>query len=175
MWRHYLLGLQMVDFRLLGEKGLLCQGIYMAVRGGGRDSGYKRSQNIESDDVISVDEKGSGKGDDEIETDDNTSYNEWLAAQGLVKLCAEQPKQGDTHKLHDKENKSDSVEQTKGNNNDDEKTCEYKKEQSEREQSKIEESQKEQSVQEDNVKAAKPNHQLYVKEKMKSRKAKNIF
>ena len=80
-------------------------------------------------------------------------------------MCADQPKQGDIHKLHDKENKSDSVEQTKGNNNDDEKTCEYKKEQSK----------KEQSVQEDNVKAAKPNHQLYVKEKMKARKAKNIF
>ena len=44
-----------------------------------------------------------------------------------------------------------------------------------KEQSKIEESQKEQSVQEDNVKAAKPNCQLYVKEKMKARKAKNIF
>ena len=90
-------------------------------------------------------------------------------------MCADQPKQGDICKLHDKENKSDSVEQTKENNNDDEKTCEYKKEQSEKEQSKIEESQKEQSVQEDNVKAAKPNHQLYVKEKMKTRKAKNIF
>ena len=139
-------------------------------RGGGRGLGYKRSQNIESDDVISVDDESSGKGDDEIETDDKTSYNEWLAAQGLVKLCADQLKQGDIRKLYDKENKSDSVEQTKGNNNDDEKTCEYKKE-----QSKIEESQKEQSVQEDNVKAAKPNHQLYVKEKMKARKAKNIF
>ena len=108
-------------------------------RGGGRGLGYKRSQNIESDDVISVDDEGSGKGDDEIETDDKTSYNEWLAAQGLVKLCADQPKQGDIHKLHNKENKSDSVEQTKENNNDDEKTCEYKKEQSEKEQSKIEE------------------------------------
>ena len=54
-------------------------------------------------------------------------------------MCADQPKQGDIHRLHDKENKSDSVEQTKGNNNDDEKTCEYKKEQSEQEQSKIEE------------------------------------
>ena len=77
--------------------------------------------------MLLVDDKGSGKGDDEIETDDKTSYNEWLAAQGLVKLCADQPKQGDICKLHDKENKSDSVEQTKGNNNDDEKTCEYKK------------------------------------------------
>ena len=125
--------------------------------------GYKHSQNIESDDVISVDDEGSGKGDDEIETDHNTSYTEWLAAQGLVKLCVDQLKQGDTRKLHNKENKSDSVEQTKGNNNDDEKTCEYIKE-----QSQIEESQKEQSVQEDNVKAAKPNHQLYVKEKNES-------
>ena len=43
-------------------------------RGGGRGSGYKHSQNIESDDAISVDDEGSGKGDDEIETDDNTSY-----------------------------------------------------------------------------------------------------
>ena len=50
------------------------------------------------------------------------------------------------------------------------KKREYKKEQSE-----IEESRKEESVQEDNVKAAKPNHQLYVKEKMKARKAKKIF
>ena len=50
-----------------------------------------------------------------------------------------------------------------------------KKNKVKKKQSKIEESQKEQSVQEDNVKATKPNHQLYVKEKIKARKAKNIF
>ena len=46
-------------------------------RGGGRGLGYKCSQNIASD-VISVDDEGSGKGDDEIETDNQTSYNECI-------------------------------------------------------------------------------------------------
>ena len=32
---------------------------------------------------------------------DNTPYNEWLAAQGLVNLSEDQPKQGDIRKLHE--------------------------------------------------------------------------
>ena len=55
---------------------------------------------------ISVDTDDSEKdliGDDNIVTNESTSYNEWLAAQGLVGLSGEQPAHGDIHKLHEKD------------------------------------------------------------------------
>ena len=57
-------------------------------------------------DKISVDTDDSEKdviGDDNIVTDESTSYNEWLAAQGLVGLSGEQPAHGDILKLHEKD------------------------------------------------------------------------
>ena len=38
-------------------------------------------------------------GDADI-TIDNSAYNEWLAAQGLLNLCKDQPKEGYIHNLH---------------------------------------------------------------------------
>ena len=55
---------------------------------------------------ISVDTDDSEKdaiGNDNFVTDESTSYNEWLAAQGLVGLSGEQPAHGDIHKLHEKD------------------------------------------------------------------------
>ena len=57
-------------------------------------------------DKISVDTDDNEKdliGDDNIVTDESTSYNEWLAAQGLVGLSGEQPAHGDIRKLHKKD------------------------------------------------------------------------
>ena len=57
-------------------------------------------------DKISVDTDDSEKdliGDDNIVTDESTSYNEWLAAQGLVGLSGGQPAHGDIRKLHEKD------------------------------------------------------------------------
>ena len=55
--------------------------------------GVGLSKNIKHDDNIEV---------DEVTLKENTTYNEYCAAQGLVHLSSDQPKQGDIHKLHDK-------------------------------------------------------------------------
>ena len=79
------------------------------LRGGGRAKGIGRGvlQNEAAfKDKISVDTDDSKKdliGDDNIVTDESTSYNEWLAAQGLVGLSGEQPAHGDIRKLHKKD------------------------------------------------------------------------
>ena len=79
------------------------------LRGGGRAKGIGRGvlQNEAAfKDKISVDTDDSKKdliGDDNIVTDESTSYNEWLAAQGLVGLSGEQPAHGDIRKLHEKD------------------------------------------------------------------------
>ena len=44
-------------------------------------------------------ELNTERGDADI-TIDNNPYNEWLAAQGLLNLCQDQPKEGDIHNLH---------------------------------------------------------------------------
>ena len=56
---------------------------------------------------------------------DNTPYNEWLAAQGLLNLSDNQPKQGDIHKLHEESKKNDDLtENVTINTNEPEKdTC----------------------------------------------------
>ena len=48
------------------------------------------------------------KGDDDIIVDEQTTYNEWLAAQGLVRLSEDQPSKGEMRKLHDKGDKLES-------------------------------------------------------------------
>ena len=53
------------------------------------------------------------KGDDDIILDEKTTYNEWLAAQGLVRLSEDQPSKGEIHKLHNKGNKSESEHENK--------------------------------------------------------------
>ena len=53
------------------------------------------------------------KGDDDIILDEKTTYNEWLAAQGLVRLSEDQPSEGEICKLHDKGNKSESGHENK--------------------------------------------------------------
>ena len=79
------------------------------LRGRGRAKGIGRDvlQNEAAFmDKISVDTDDSEKdviGDDNIVTDESTSYNEWLAVQGLVGLSGEQPAHGDIHELHEKD------------------------------------------------------------------------
>ena len=74
------------------------------LRGGGRAKGIGRGvlQNEAAfKDKISVDTDDSEKDlidDDNIVTDQSTSYNEWLAAQGLIGLSGEQPAHGDIRK-----------------------------------------------------------------------------
>ena len=48
------------------------------------------------------------KGDDDIIVDEKTTYNEWLAVQGLVRLSEDQLLEGEIRKLHNKGNKSKS-------------------------------------------------------------------
>ena len=48
------------------------------------------------------------KGDDDVIVDEKTTYNEWLAVQGLVRLSEDQPSEGEICKLHDKGDKSES-------------------------------------------------------------------
>ena len=40
-----------------------------------------------------------------------TTYNEWLAAQGLIDLKSDQPKSGSIRKLHENKGSKDNVEQ----------------------------------------------------------------
>ena len=73
--------------------------------GGGRGvMKYKptvKESSLDADNIIV-------KGDDDIIVDEKTTYNEWLAAQGLVELSEDQPSEGEIHKLHDKGDKSES-------------------------------------------------------------------
>ena len=48
------------------------------------------------------------KGDDDTIVDEQTTYNEWLAAQGLVGLSEDQPLKGEIRKLHEKGDKLES-------------------------------------------------------------------
>ena len=76
-------------------------------RGGGFGGGVAVGTSSESIGTISeITADDNTTGDDAVETDDSTSYNEWLAAQGLVGLPSDQPKEGDICKLHKNENKS---------------------------------------------------------------------
>ena len=47
-------------------------------------------------------------GDDKIVTDDTTTHNEWIAAQGLVSLSDDQPSHGSIHKIHKKMSETES-------------------------------------------------------------------
>ena len=60
------------------------------------------------DSSLDEDDKTLVKGDDGIIIDEKITYNEWLAAQGLVGLSEDQPLQGEICKLHDKGNKSET-------------------------------------------------------------------
>lgn len=74
-------------------------------RGGGRGvMKYKPTFKDSSLDVDNILEKG----DDDIIVDEQTTYNEWLAAQGLVGLSEDQPSKGEIRKLHDKGDKLES-------------------------------------------------------------------
>ena len=53
------------------------------------------------------------KGDYDIILDEKTTYNEWLAMQGLVGLSEDQPSEGEIHKLHDKGYKSEGEHENK--------------------------------------------------------------
>ena len=66
-------------------------------QGRGRGRGGNRIQGafINKKDVAS-------KGDDEVIVEEGTTYNEWLAAQGLIDLKSDQPKSGSICKLHEK-------------------------------------------------------------------------
>ena len=58
-------------------------------------------------------------------TIDKSPYNEWLAAQGLLNLSKDKPKEGDIHNLHKKDEKNNH-----GDNKSDEKTGNLIKEES---------------------------------------------
>ena len=73
--------------------------------GGGRGvMKYKptfKDSSLDADNILE-------KGDDDIIFDEQTTYNEWLAAQGLVGLSEDQPSKGEICKLHDKGDKLES-------------------------------------------------------------------
>ena len=73
--------------------------------GGGRGvMKYKptfKDSSLDADNILE-------KGDDDIIVDEQTAYNEWLAAQGLVGLSEDQPLKGKICKLHDKGDKLES-------------------------------------------------------------------
>ena len=52
----------------------------------------------------------TSKGDDEVIVEEGTTYNEWLATQGLIDLKSDQPKSGSIHKLHENKGSKDNVE-----------------------------------------------------------------
>ena len=76
-------------------------------RGGGLGGGVAVGTSSESiGTILEITVDDNTKGDDAVKTDDSTNYNEWLAAQRLVGLSLDRPKEGDIRKLHEKENKS---------------------------------------------------------------------
>ena len=138
--------------------------------------GVGLSENIKFDDNI--------KGDDEVIIKESTTYNKWCAAQGLVDLSSDQPKQGNICKLHDKsQDISKSVDKDKevdternvkpnngkqvdeGNNVKPDSGKRVDKEKNLNVESKEEET----------IVPARQKWQLYVSETMKARKAKNIL
>ena len=74
--------------------------------GRGRGRGGNRIQGafINKEDVAST-----SKGDDEVIVEEGTTYNEWLAAQGLIDLKSDQPKSGSIRKLHKNKGSKDNV------------------------------------------------------------------
>ena len=75
-------------------------------RGRGRGGNRIQGAFINKEDVAST-----SKGDDEVIVEEGTTYNEWLAAQGLIDLKSDQPKSGSIHKLHENKESKDNVEQ----------------------------------------------------------------
>ena len=69
--------------------------------GRGRTKYQPKDSSLDADNILE-------KGDDDIIVDEQTTYNEWLAAQGLVGLSEDQPSKGDIRKLHDKGDKLES-------------------------------------------------------------------
>ena len=49
------------------------------------------------------------EGDDEVIVEEGTTYNEWLAAQGLINLKSYQPSSGSICKLHETKGSKDNV------------------------------------------------------------------
>ena len=74
--------------------------------GGGR--GVTKYKPTVQDRSLDEDDKTLVKGDDDIIIDEKTTYNEWLAAQGLVSLTEDQLLQGEICKFYDKGNKSET-------------------------------------------------------------------
>ena len=70
--------------------------------GGRSRTKYKpKDSSLDADNILE-------KGDDDIIVDEQTTYNEWLAVQGLVGLSEDQLSKGEIHKLHDKGDKLES-------------------------------------------------------------------
>ena len=75
-------------------------------RGRGRDGNRTQGAFINKEAVAST-----AKGDDEVIVEEGTTYNGWLATQGLIDLKSDQPKSGSIHKLHKNKGSKDNVEQ----------------------------------------------------------------
>ena len=69
--------------------------------GRGRMKYKPKDSSLDADNILE-------KGDDDIIVDEQTTYNEWLAAQGLVRLSEDQPSKGEICKLHYKGDKLES-------------------------------------------------------------------
>ena len=68
------------------------------------DSSYKQLDKVRSLHLVILQENSGlvagDRNDADIEIDE-TPHNEWLAAQGLLNLSEDQPKQGNIRKLHE--------------------------------------------------------------------------